>query len=98
MSIDVRAYVFIGENKWMILFFVLEPDFEKFLVQYRRQQEGKQVLYSCLPYDAGEVFDYNEYKKQGKHFLDANNALIDPSLRSSDFKFRNNYVAQENLS
>ena len=65
--------------------FVLEPDFEKFLVQYRRQQEGKKVLYSSLPDDAGEVFDYNEYKKQGKHFLDANNALIDPSLREPNF-------------
>lgn len=73
--------------------FVLEPDFEKFLVQYRRQQEGKKVLYSSFDNDK-ILFQ----KDLGAHVLDANNALIDPALRDSNFKFIEEYADLDNFA
>ena len=61
--------------------FELSPLFDRFLKQYRRQQEGKQVLFSALSNEPGSDYEV-------KYSLQGNNAFVDPTFSKNKFGTR----------
>ena len=61
--------------------FVLSALFDRFLKQYRRQQEGKQVLFSALSNEPGSDYEV-------KYSLQGNNAFVDPTFSKNKFGTR----------